>query len=970
MTMHRSTGKCASDAATPPGIVRNLGKIWLCAVATVLLSAPVMAATFVVDSTADSVDAHPGDGVCADAGGACTLRAAVMEANALPGADTIDLAGISDPNMPIVLTITGADETYQPATGGGTGYIAVASHDASIGDLNITDSLSIVGAGSAKTIIEWSPTAQSQGSADRIFHIEAVSTNVTVSISGVTVRNGYTPPVADIETAGDGKIWQFKRHGGCIAIGTSAATNLLDPTVTHGSGSGGGGSGHGGGESSGETAVAIDAVNLTDVNVINCISGGDGGGVYNAAPLTLADSVVSGNTAASNGGGIYASAAMTISKTTIGSIGAFTAANQAENGGGIFDTGLHTTTIKQSAIVGNSATGGGALSGRSTTIDVIENSTIANNVARDTAGGITTNGRVTLKNVTISGNQVLPTTTSAPTTAGVGLSAFGSGNFSYVNTILSNNKVMGSTPTLSNCGTTGSGSSANYLTSSGHNLEDGDSCNLIAAGDMKNTDPQLQPLTNNGGLTDTFAITQSSPAVDAGDNSQCSNNDQRDGIRPADGKLSGAFVCDIGAFELFVHTADIHIDDMTAPDHAYATDPITVTVVVHNDPGATTSATGVTITTDQLPAAFAVTSAEFTTGTATTACAVAGGIVTCDVGTLAPGDTATATIVGTASAPGGIAITANVASTAPIDPNLGNNTASVHVLVTGNADMAVTATGSTTPVLALSNTDLSFTVTNNGPDTANDARVAAFVPTDVNYQSATISQGSCVYSTTDGSVSCAIGQLASGASVTGTVTVSSAVGGAPTVLFGVDATERDQQPDNDTATVALQITPWSDLQLAMSSTVANSTTGATAPVTVAVSNVGGLATTNVKAVVTLPTGVTFASSDPGSTCTDTGGTVTCTTATLAAGAHVTSLFYVKLATAGTMTVTGVVSSDLTDTVASNNTATVAFKVSNPSSGGCAYRPGSAFDPTLAAALAVGILALAARRLRATKVRRG
>jgi CSLREA domain-containing protein len=36
-----------------------------------------------VDSTADTPDANPGDGFCADATGACTLRAAIQEANAL-----------------------------------------------------------------------------------------------------------------------------------------------------------------------------------------------------------------------------------------------------------------------------------------------------------------------------------------------------------------------------------------------------------------------------------------------------------------------------------------------------------------------------------------------------------------------------------------------------------------------------------------------------------------------------------------------------------------------------------------------------------------------------------------------------------------------------------------------------------------------------------------------------------------------
>ena len=47
------------------------------------------AATFVVNSTADVVDAAPGNGACATAGCVCTVRAAIQEANALSGADTI-----------------------------------------------------------------------------------------------------------------------------------------------------------------------------------------------------------------------------------------------------------------------------------------------------------------------------------------------------------------------------------------------------------------------------------------------------------------------------------------------------------------------------------------------------------------------------------------------------------------------------------------------------------------------------------------------------------------------------------------------------------------------------------------------------------------------------------------------------------------------------------------------------------------
>ena len=46
-------------------------------------------ATLSVNSTGDPSDANAGNGICADSTGACTLRAAIQEANALAGADTI-----------------------------------------------------------------------------------------------------------------------------------------------------------------------------------------------------------------------------------------------------------------------------------------------------------------------------------------------------------------------------------------------------------------------------------------------------------------------------------------------------------------------------------------------------------------------------------------------------------------------------------------------------------------------------------------------------------------------------------------------------------------------------------------------------------------------------------------------------------------------------------------------------------------
>lgn len=54
-----------------------------------ILSSTVWAATFTVNHSGDAGDSNPGDGLCATAGGVCTLRAAIQEANALAGADTI-----------------------------------------------------------------------------------------------------------------------------------------------------------------------------------------------------------------------------------------------------------------------------------------------------------------------------------------------------------------------------------------------------------------------------------------------------------------------------------------------------------------------------------------------------------------------------------------------------------------------------------------------------------------------------------------------------------------------------------------------------------------------------------------------------------------------------------------------------------------------------------------------------------------
>src|SRR3990172_2832229 len=128
----------------------------LAAVCLLLLAGdrPAAAANFTVTKTADTAD-----GVCNPAD--CSLREAIIAANASPGADTITL-----PAAIYILTIAGANEDA-----------------AATGDLDITGDLTINGAGAATTIIDG-------GDLDRVFHV----LSATVSISGVTIRNGSSEP--------------------------------------------------------------------------------------------------------------------------------------------------------------------------------------------------------------------------------------------------------------------------------------------------------------------------------------------------------------------------------------------------------------------------------------------------------------------------------------------------------------------------------------------------------------------------------------------------------------------------------------------------------------------------------------------------------------------------------------------------------------------------------------------------------
>ena len=330
-------------------------------------------------------------------------------------------------------------------------------------------------------------------------------------------------------------------------------------------------------------------------------------------------------------------------------------------------------------------------------------------------------------------------------------------------------------------------------------------------------------------------------------------------------------------------SADMAITKVGAPNPVFNGNALTYTLsVVNNGPS---TAQAVTVS-DPLPAEFAFDSVSTTTGT----CAQSSGTVTCDLGTMAAGAKATVTIVGTAH-PGTPAVsftnTATVSSTTP-DPYVTNNSASFTSDFYG-ADVAITKVGSPKPVTAGNNLTYTLKVSNSGPDAASDVTVSDPLPAGTSFVSATTSAGTCNHSSA--TVSCTLGDLAVGATVTIVVTVTVGASVSPGPLTNT-ATASSPTPDptssNNTATDTTEVVAFADLAVTKTASPATVHAGENVTYTIKATNGGPSDAHAVVVADVLPASLTFVSAGPASAnCTVAGvqhRSVTCPLGTLAAGA--------------------------------------------------------------------------------------
>src|SRR5439155_26325899 len=256
------------------------------------------------------------------ADGKCTLRAAVQEANALPGPDTITV-----PAGAYFLAIPGRLEDA-----------------AATGDLDITEALTITGAGRDRTTVDG-------GALDRVFQtIGLAIPDFSAAIQGITIRNG------DAGFSDGGGIFNGNRI----------------------------------------------ALTLDDVAVVNNRAAEFGGGIQSnsfTSSLTITNSVISGNYAYQGGAALNNLGIATVKDTEIIENHDVLGAGAIDSDGGV------SLALVKGTVVGNSGTLGTIRSGGELTVveSIVTDNTAAVGGGIFTGGSIGTSQTVVARNTATFG---------------------------------------------------------------------------------------------------------------------------------------------------------------------------------------------------------------------------------------------------------------------------------------------------------------------------------------------------------------------------------------------------------------------------------------------------------------------------------------------------------------------------------------------------------------------------------------
>jgi uncharacterized repeat protein (TIGR01451 family) len=344
--------------------------------------------------------------------------------------------------------------------------------------------------------------------------------------------------------------------------------------------------------------------------------------------------------------------------------------------------------------------------------------------------------------------------------------------------------------------------------------------------------------------------------------------------------------------------SDLSITKVAKRDPVAVGDSIVYTIIARNL-GPNDVAAVIVI--DTLPSGTTLISATPTRGE----CTVAGGILTCDVGSLGVFVTATVTLTVRADELGTVINRAVVAGSVQ-DTAQANNTATDTTRVTPLADLSVTKNDAADPVPVGDEVVYTIDVVNRGPNEATAATVTDTLPSGLDFDDVATTGGTC--DETRDVVTCDLGAMAPGDSVRVTITTISHQVGTLTNRASAFSAVEDPDLDNNTDLAITRVTgPQADLTISKSDRSDPVTVGQDIIYDINVLNLGPDDVANATVTDPVPAGTTFVSAtiSPGS-CSEAGGIVTCTIPTLPSGVGTTITLKVTANQAGPVTNTATV----------------------------------------------------------------
>jgi len=368
--------------------------------------------------------------------------------------------------------------------------------------------------------------------------------------------------------------------------------------------------------------------------------------------------------------------------------------------------------------------------------------------------------------------------------------------------------------------------------------------------------------------------------------------------------------------------ADLAVTQIATPTTGWLNNSLTYTITVNNSGPST--AQGVYLT-DVLPLWAGFVSASGN-------CSFANGSLSCLLGDLAVGASTSINLILQINtlADGGNSVQAGSATT---DPTPQNNTSTLQTSVYPWVDLLVSQTATPDPVSLNGLLTYTITVTNLGQSAGEGVILTDTLPPSSSFFSADYG---CNESS--GVVTCALGEIQSGATVSRQITVQAAALGALENQAQAATLSPDYDPTNNLSVKGVSVlppTPKADLTLNLTNPANPVVAGEAANFSYSVTNAGPSDAQAVILTVNLPASANLATSSP--ECTQQATTVTCALGSVASGRAKTGFLAVRFSVPGNLPISGSLTSDTQDPVSANNSASLSTTV-NPTSGSTASVP--------------------------------